>query len=153
MLSGWGMLNQITLYWLPALYFALFVGALFCSHSWKLITGLAILYFAAWLDPIWYDAKALMLVNWGVFVLLYAFGNDEAVRKVGLLTMVMLICNGIFLLYPFGEFYRLSAINLLFVAQCLLTIGEGHKTLKLTNQDKDGGNGYFMARVLHKIQG
>lgn len=136
--------------YLPLIYLAFFIVALLYSsstHDWQGVIYLTLLYLTAWIDPIWYDARNLMLAELFLFSCMIFTYLASRGFVFSMIALAMVINNGLFLMTGWHEFWRLSVVNLLFLSLCIYTILTGYNSRKIHHNQRGAGNGYFMARV------
>ena len=137
--------------YLPLIYLAFFIIALLYSsstHDWQGVIYLTLLYLTAWIDPIWYDARNLMLAELFLFSAMIFTYLASRGFVFSMIALAMVINNGLFLMTGWPEFYRLSVVNLLFLSLCIYTIITGYNTREVHNKREGARNGVFMARTL-----
>ena len=123
-------LQNLFMYFLPTLWFFCFVTSITLSAraGWKGVSVLTILYLYSYIDGIWHDPIDHMLANLVVFcVVLFGYTSPTGI-KIRYLTLLMVICNGVFAVTGWLEFYRHSVITVLFLACCYVLAREGYNT-------------------------
>jgi len=139
---------SIVMIYLPLFYLAAYLIALVTSaatEQWKTALYLTLLYMVGWIDSIWYDPTTHMMADLAIFSLIIFTSTKKDGLTLSIITLLMVMSSGVFVIQGGSEFYRLSIINILFLIQCLIAIGVGimsHKT-----PDKRNSNGMYMAKV------
>ena len=140
--------------YIPFFYLGVFLIALVLSMRadlWRCATFLTLLYLIAWVPEIWLNAPVHMLVNLALFGLITLTYATRLGWWLSILTCMMMLNNGYFSLIEGSEFYRHSIINLLFLAQCLLTIGFSYTSHKSHKREFSDGEGTLQAKISESI--
>ena len=135
--------------YLPLFYLGLFLAAFSASlYSHHRATGLflTIVYLFAWIDPIWYDAWNLMVAEGILLFFMLSTASDRMTTAQSYYVTMMLVANGTFHMGSWPEFWRLSAINILFTLMCIniLVLSYNYHEISKNKARRDG---LFMAKV------
>ena len=131
-------------------YMVWFIAALSLAISadlWRSAIFLSLLYVCAWIPGIWFNAPVHMLANFVIFVLMVITYTTRLGWLLAVLTCAMMLTNGYFTLAEGSEFWRLSIINLLFLLQCLITIGLSYNAHRTRKRKPGNDDGLFMAKI------
>lgn len=145
---------SVVLVYLPMFYLGVFIIALSLAiraDHWRAAMFLTLLYLIAWIPEIWLNAPMHMLANLALFGLITLTYTTALGWWLSVLTCFMMLNNGYFTLTEGSEFYRLSVINLLFLAQCLLTIRYSYNFHKSDKRGLSGGKGKLQAKISESI--
>jgi len=145
------MIVEINQYYLPTLYMVVYLLAMLSCFiiktktSYLTILVLSAMAYAGWNDSLWFNAENLAIYE--LFVLsamFFAFDGKFGTRLM-FLTFAMIMVNSICFYFNVYDLYRLSGINLLFLAQCVITIKASYNTHKLREYRRRLGHGFFWA--------
>lgn len=137
--------------YLPLAYLFFYLIALVVlvnSNDWQGVGYLTLLYLVGWVDPVWSDARNLMLAELFLFSCMIFTYLASRGFVFSMIALAMILTNGLCLITGWHDFYRLSVINLLFLSLCIYTILTGYNTRKVHGKREGASNGVFMARTL-----
>ena len=136
------------------LYFALYaVTVLLTVSAWTsslkneyfwVTIFISVMYAGAWTASIWHEPDAAMFVDLCAMLALYILlGSTMIGRRLIFLTFLMVVVDAASYAYlsdiPRGTYYAKTALNILFICQCFVSIVSGIKVLN-NEGDADGNN-------------
>ena len=125
---------NVTMYYIPAFLFCVWLGAFLYTISAGLIRIPAVitsLYVISWITPIWWNAGALGAAQGVIFVIYWLTTPMAVCRLLALMVCIMSAGNFLFWIAdPSGDmvFYRLSLSNVMFLFICAISGFFGYTT-------------------------
>ena len=105
---------------------------------------ISVMYAGAWTASIWHEPDAAMFVDLCAMLALYILlGSTEIGRRLIFFTFLMVVVDAMSYAFlsdiPRGTYYAKTALNVLFICQCFVSIVSGIKVLN-NEGDADGNS-------------